>query len=71
MLGHTEQNVCCPCLFTRLVCIAVFHAASSSSLPGKALGLWGPITAFVAMGLEHSGRAPPPALALALVPLIP
>ena len=39
-----------------LVCIAVFHATASTSLPGKTIGLWGPIMAFVAIGLEHSGE---------------
>lgn len=29
------------------------QAAAASSLPGKVLGLWPPVTAFVAMGLEH------------------
>lgn len=37
-----------------LVNIAVWMAASSSTLPGKLMGLWMPITAFVAVGLEHS-----------------
>jgi formate/nitrite transporter FocA (FNT family) len=38
-----------------LVCIAVKQAAASSSLPGKMLAIWPPITAFIALGLEHSG----------------
>lgn len=37
-----------------LVNLAVWHATTSSSLPGKMMGLWPPITAFVAMGFEHS-----------------
>ena len=37
-----------------LVCIAVVQAAASTSLVGKMCGLWWPITAFVAIGLEHS-----------------
>ncbi|KAG1675414.1 hypothetical protein FOA52_012333 [Chlamydomonas sp. UWO 241] len=37
-----------------LVCVAVFHATAATSLPGKLMGLWPPITAFIAMGLEHS-----------------
>jgi formate/nitrite transporter len=37
-----------------LVCIAVFHASAASTLPGKMLGLWFPIAAFVTVGLEHS-----------------
>ena len=36
-----------------LVNLAVWNTVASSSLPGKLLGLWPPITAFVAMGLEH------------------
>lgn len=37
-----------------LVCIAVFQAYAASSLPGKLLGIWGPISMFVTIGLEHS-----------------
>lgn len=37
-----------------LVCVAVWCAGSASSLPGRILGLWPPICAFVAIGLEHS-----------------
>ena len=37
-----------------LVNLAVWHATACSSLPGKMMGLWPPITAFVAMGFEHS-----------------
>jgi formate/nitrite transporter FocA (FNT family) len=37
-----------------LVCVAVWNAGSASSLPGKVLGIWPPIAAFVAIGLEHS-----------------
>ena len=40
-----------------MVCIAVFHASAASTLPGKMLGLWMPIAAFVAIGLEHSGES--------------
>ncbi|KAF5831633.1 nitrite transporter NAR1 [Dunaliella salina] len=37
-----------------LVCLAVWMASSASSLPGKVLGLWPPVVAFFAIGLEHS-----------------
>jgi len=37
-----------------LVCVAVWQSSAASSLPGKIMGLWAPISAFVAMGLEHS-----------------
>ena len=37
-----------------LVCVAVYQSSAAKSLPGKLLGLWPPIAAFVAMGLEHS-----------------
>ncbi|KXZ54552.1 hypothetical protein GPECTOR_4g617 [Gonium pectorale] len=37
-----------------LVCCAVWSANSVTSLPGRILGLWPPIAAFVAIGLEHS-----------------
>jgi len=39
-----------------LVCIAVWQAGAAASLPGKALGAWFPVSAFVALGLEHSAR---------------
>ena len=38
----------------RLVCIATFNANSATTIPGKVLGLWPPIAAFVTIGLEHS-----------------
>ncbi|CAD7705450.1 unnamed protein product [Ostreobium quekettii] len=37
-----------------LVCLAIWMATASSSLPGKIIGVWLPISAFVAMGFEHS-----------------
>lgn len=37
-----------------LVCIAIWQASAASTLPGKVLGVWFPISAFVALGLEHS-----------------
>jgi formate/nitrite transporter FocA (FNT family) len=36
------------------VCIATFSANSATTIPGKVLGLWPPIAAFVTIGLEHS-----------------
>jgi formate/nitrite transporter FocA (FNT family) len=37
-----------------LVCVAVWNAGAASSLTGKVMGIWPPISAFVAIGLEHS-----------------
>ena len=37
-----------------LVCLAVFLATSSYDLAGKMVGIWFPISTFVAIGLEHS-----------------
>eukprot|EP00879_Flechtneria_rotunda_P001112 GHRR01001254.1.p1 GENE.GHRR01001254.1~~GHRR01001254.1.p1 ORF type:complete len:333 (+),score=143.33 GHRR01001254.1:110-1108(+) len=37
-----------------LVCMAVWSSGAASSLPGKVMGIWPPIAAFVAIGLEHS-----------------
>lgn len=37
-----------------LVCLAVWMATASSSLPGKALAVLPPISAFIALSLEHS-----------------
>jgi formate/nitrite transporter len=37
-----------------LVCLAVYLAGASDTLPGKVVALWPPVTAFVAMGAEHS-----------------
>ena len=36
-----------------LVCIATFLAMVSRSVPGKILGCWFPIMAFVSLGMEH------------------
>lgn len=35
------------------VCLAVWLALSAKTLPGKALGCWLPVMAFVALGYEH------------------
>lgn len=37
-----------------LVCLAVWCATAASTLPGKVLGVFIPISSFVAMGFEHS-----------------
>lgn len=37
-----------------LVCLAVWLAMSSKSMVGKVIGLWLPVTTFVAIGYEHS-----------------
>ncbi len=37
-----------------LVSAAVWMANATSSAPGKAVAVWFPISAFVALGLEHS-----------------
>ena len=37
-----------------LVCLAVWLALSADDIAGKILGIWFPIMAFVALGLEHS-----------------
>lgn len=36
------------------VCLAVWSATAASSLPGKVLGVFIPISSFVSMGFEHS-----------------
>ena len=36
-----------------LVCLAVWQANAANTLGGKFVGVWLPISAFVAMGLEH------------------
>merc|ERR1712146_400456 len=35
-------------------CMAVYMASMAKDLPGKIVAIWFPISAFVAMGLEHS-----------------
>lgn len=37
-----------------LVCMAVYMAGAANDLAGKAVAIWFPISAFVAMGFEHS-----------------
>lgn len=41
------------------VCLAVWQANAADSLPGKVLAAILPISAFVAMGFEHSGQLLP------------
>lgn len=36
------------------VCLAVWLAAAAKSMPGKLIGCWLPVMAFVALGYEHS-----------------
>ena len=40
-----------------MVCIAVLMANAADSLPGKVLGVWFPISTFVALGLENAGKS--------------
>jgi len=37
-----------------LVCCAVWMASAATTLPGKTIGAWVPVTAFVIAGCEHS-----------------
>lgn len=37
-----------------LVCLALWQAAAAQSVGGKAVAIWFPISAFVAMGFDHS-----------------
>merc|ERR1712166_1695971 len=37
-----------------LVCMAVYMASFAKDLPGKMVAIWFPISAFIALGLEHS-----------------
>lgn len=59
MAAYKTSHALGPCIVRAilanwLVNVAVFHCLAASSLPGKLLGLWPPITAFVTIGLEHS-----------------
>ena len=55
-----EPKICRSQAFVRgilanwLVCIALWMASSSTSLPGKILGAYFPILTFVGIGFEHS-----------------
>lgn len=37
-----------------LVCIGIWQATAAKDIASKAIGIWFPISAFVAMGFEHS-----------------
>lgn len=37
-----------------LVCTAIWQATAANDLAGKMVGIWFPISAFIALGLEHS-----------------
>merc|ERR1712100_178391 len=37
-----------------MVCMAVFLSSQAQDMTGKMVGIWFPISAFVAMGMEHS-----------------
>ncbi|KAI8466270.1 MAG: Formate/nitrite transporter-domain-containing protein [Monoraphidium minutum] len=37
-----------------LVCLAIWQATAASSLPGKFIGSWLPVSTFAAIGFEHS-----------------
>ena len=41
-------------LANMLVCLAIWLSLAARTVPGKILGIVGPITAFVTLGLEHS-----------------
>lgn len=59
-MATAKSNLCFTEVLSRsilcnwLVCCAVWSASAATSLPGRIMGLWPPITAFVAIGLEHS-----------------
>merc|ERR1719171_150364 len=36
-----------------LVCMAVFHSTQAQDMAGKMVGIWFPISCFVAIGFEH------------------
>ena len=48
------QTVVKAVLCNWLVCLAVFLATSARDLTGKMVGIWFPISTFVAIGFEHS-----------------
>ena len=51
---HVMQALSRGILCNWLVSAAVWMANAASSAPGKAVAVWFPISAFVALGLEHS-----------------
>jgi len=52
--GTVGQTVVKAILCNWMVSIAVFLAGASNDLVGKLVGVWFPISTFVAIGLEHS-----------------
>lgn len=52
--GTLGQTVVKAILCNWLVCLAVFLATSAYDLGGKMVGIWFPISTFVAIGFEHS-----------------
>jgi formate/nitrite transporter len=52
--GSFMQKVVKGIMCNWLVCMAVFLAGSANDLGGKMVGIWFPISTFVAIGLEHS-----------------
>lgn len=54
-LGKTAMEIFCSgILANALVCLAVWMSMNASTIPAKILAIVGPITLFVAAGLEHS-----------------
>lgn len=59
-LATAKSNLAWDVAFVRgilcnwLVCMAVYMASGASSLIGKIIAVWFPISAFVALGLDHS-----------------
>ena len=52
--GTFMQKVVKAIMCNWLVCMAVWLAGSANDLAGKMVGIWFPISTFVAIGLEHS-----------------
>lgn len=52
--GTVGQTIVKAILCNWMVSIAVFLAGASNDLVGKLVGVWFPISTFVAIGLEHS-----------------
>ena len=52
--GTFGQKVVKAIMCNWLVCLAVWLAGSANDLAGKMVGIWFPISTFVAIGLEHS-----------------
>jgi formate/nitrite transporter len=52
--GSIGQTLVKAILCNWMVSLAVFLAGAANDLPGKMVGIWFPISTFVAIGLEHS-----------------